>query len=204
MSTHDVNESPVVNIVGEHTALGPLRHDLLPLYYRWHNDFTIRRNMGRPVPWTLERAAALYERGAASETDVHFTVYHLPAYRPIGTSHLFDIDFLNRRAEFGIVLGDVADRGRGFGTEVTRLMLDYAFTALNLHNVILTTNAYNVAGIRAYEKAGFRECGRRRESRLMGGRMWDVIYMDCLTTEFTSPVLSRVFTADEPGYSSGS
>jgi hypothetical protein len=32
----------------------------------------------------------------------------------------------------------------------------------------------------------------------MGGRRWDTTYMDCLTSEFTSPVLGRVFSPDEP------
>jgi len=77
-------------------------------------------------------------------------------------------------------------------------MLDYAFMALSLHSVMLTVNAYNLAGFHAYQKAGFREFGRRRECRMMGGKLWDKIYMDCLATEFMSPVLGRVFIPDEP------
>ncbi|MFP5354372.1 MAG: GNAT family N-acetyltransferase, partial [Gemmatimonadota bacterium] len=42
---------------------------------------------------------------------------------------------------------------------------------------------------RAYEKAGFTEIGRRRQCLWLAGRPWDLIYMDCLATEFTSPVL---------------
>ncbi len=110
---------------------------------------------------------------------------------------LMDIDAGNRRAEFGIIIGEPDCRGKGYGTETTRLMLDYAFTARGLQNVMLTVNAYNLAGLRAYEKAGFREFGRRRRCRFMGGRMWDVVYMDALADEFTSPVLGRIFVPDE-------
>jgi hypothetical protein len=46
----------------------------------------------------------------------------------------------------------------------------------------------NPAGIRAYQKAGFKEIGRRRECRMMGGKLWDEIYMDCLSSEFERPV----------------
>ena len=46
----------------------------------------------------------------------------------------------------------------------------------------------NPAGIRAYQKAGFREFGRRRECRLMGGKLWDEIQMDCLSSGFERPV----------------
>ncbi len=77
-------------------------------------------------------------------------------------------------------------------------MLDYAFTALGLHNVMLTVFEFNPAGLRAYEKAGFREFGRRRQSRFMGGRLWDEVYMQCLAPDVASPVLARILTPDEP------
>ena len=53
-------------------------------------------------------------------------------------------------------------------------------------------------GIRAYEKAGFKPIGHRRECRVMGGGVYDEIYMDCLASEFSSPVLVRVFVPDAP------
>ena len=46
----------------------------------------------------------------------------------------------------------------------------------------------NPAGIRAYQKVGFKEFGRRRECRLMGGKLWDEIPMNCQSTEFERPV----------------
>jgi len=62
---------------------------------------------------------------------------------------------------------------------------------------MLTVLEFNRAGRRVYEKAGFRECGRR-EAHRRGGKWWDVISMDCLASEFASPVLARIFVADEP------
>jgi RimJ/RimL family protein N-acetyltransferase len=63
---------------------------------------------------------------------------------------------------------------------------------------MLTVYEYNLAGLRAYQKAGFREFGRRRQSHWMGGQLWDVIYMDCLATEFESPVLGTILVPDTP------
>ncbi len=197
MVAPDADGRPVVTVVGERIALGPLRREDVPHYHRWHNDFAIRRTLGELRPRTLERELAAYERDARAEGDAHFAIYDRANWRPIGTTHLFGLDFRNGRAEFGILIGEGTYRGRGYGTETTRLMLDYAFTALGLHNVFLTVNAYNHAGIRAYEKAGFREFGRRRQCKAMGGRRWDVVYMDCLATEFTSLVLAAIFTPED-------
>ena len=193
--------SPIFNIVGEKVALGPLRKDLVPTYLRWFNDFGTLRTLGvMPVPLTLEQEEKWYE-GAISrrDTDTAFTIYAKDNARPIGNVDLHDIDYRNRTAEFGIAIGEPDARGKGYGTEATQLMLDYAFTALGLHNVMLLVFAYNLAGISAYTKAGFKEFGRRRESHFMGGRFWDIIHMECLAAEWgPSPVLAQVFKPDEP------
>jgi hypothetical protein len=47
---------------------------------------------------------------------------------------------------------------------------------------------FNPAGMRAYQKAGFKEIGRRRKSCMLAGKPWDAIYMDCLSSEFERPV----------------
>lgn len=192
-----------MNIVGERVALGPLRRDLLPTYQRWINDFPTTRMMTVPHPLTLEQETAWYERVAGAEQDAMFTMYELSTWRPIGTAGLSGIDYRDRTAELGIMIGEADARGKGYGTEATSLILDYAFRVLGLHSVMLRVFEYNPAARRAYERAGFRECGRRRQSHQMGGRLWDVIYMDCLATEFESPVLGRVFVPDEPRPSNG-
>jgi hypothetical protein len=55
----------------------------------------------------------------------------------------------------------------------------------------------NPAGIRAYQKAGFKEIGRRRECRMMGGKLWDEVHMDCISSEFESPVLTQIYAPDD-------
>lgn len=194
----DRGEHPVINIVGDRVALGPLRRDLLATYHRWINDFHALRTLGgvSPGPTTMEQEVRWYESQGAGE--VRFTVYERATGRAIGTAALHGIDYRNRTAIFGIFIGETDARGQGYGTETTRLMLDYAFTALGLHSVMLTVAEFNLAGQRAYARAGFRECGRRRQCRWLAGRLWDEISMDCLSTEFESPVLAQIFAPDQP------
>ncbi len=190
-------EPPVINIQGEKVALGPARRDQVAIYQRWMNDFNSLRLAGIvPKPRTLEQQIASFEREDGPE-EVWFLIYEVSTWRPIGFTGLKGIDLHNRTAEFGISIWEASCRGKGYGTETTRLVLDYAFIARGLHSVYLTTSEYNIAGQRAYAKAGFREFGRQRQCDMMGGRMWDLVYMDCLASEFTSPVLSRIFLPDE-------
>ena len=191
-------EHPIINIEGDLVALGPLRRDLLPLYQRWINDLGTMRTLGLPpLPMTSEKEQEWYDRQSKAEDDVAFTIYEQETLRPIGNTGLHSVDYRNRTATFGILIGEPECRGKGYGTESTRLMLDYAFSALGLHNVMLTAFEFNPAAIRAYAKAGFKVFGRRRKCRMMGGKLWDEIHVDCLSSEFESPVLGQIYAPDD-------
>jgi RimJ/RimL family protein N-acetyltransferase len=191
-------KGPVLSIEGELVALGPLRRELLPMYQRWINDLGTTRTLDLPPqPMTIEKEQAWYEGQSKTEHDTTFTIYERGTLRPIGNTGLHEIDHRNGTTTYGIVIGEPDCRGKGYGTETTRLMLDFAFTALGLHNVMLMVFEFNPAGIAAYRKAGFKEIGRRRKSRMMGGKLWDDIYMDCLSSEFESPVLHRIYAPDD-------
>jgi diamine N-acetyltransferase len=187
------DERPPITIEGNLIALGPLRRDLLPTYQRWHNDVATLRTYVLPLPTTLEQEEALYAELTTASDKALFTIYDLASWHPVGTTYLTDIDHCHRSAEFGVLIGEAIWRDKGSGTETARLMLDVGFTAFGLHSIMLTVDAFNLAGRRAYEKAGFREVGRRRQSHRVGEHYWDEIIMDCLATEFASPVLNRVF-----------
>ena len=193
---------PVVNIRGERVALGPLHRGLLPLIERWDNDFrTVDLGGDDPRPHTADSIAAGWEPLLRGEREdwIGFAIYALSDLRPIGVTNIRDFTNSHGTAEFGIAIGEAADRGQGFGTEATTLILDYAFTVLGVYNVWLDTLSYNVGAIRAYEKAGFREIGRRRGARMLAGNRYDVVLMDCIADEFIPPAM-RVLPelGDEP------
>lgn len=193
----EIGERPIVNILGEKVALGPLHPGLLPLLVRWDNDFaTVDRGGDEPRPRSQEAGAAFWEpliRGERRDW-VGFAIYELPDLRPIGVANVRDSMNPHRTAEFGITIGEVDRRGRGLGTEATRLVLDYAFAVLNVHNVLLDTLADNPSALRAYARAGFKEIGRRRQAHRRGDRVTDIVLMDCLATEFVPPT-RRAFPA---------
>ncbi|RYG86054.1 N-acetyltransferase, partial [bacterium] len=90
-------------------------------------------------------------------------------------------------------LGERDAWNSGLGTEATRLTLDYAFNALGLWNVLLRVVATNGRAIKAYERAGFKAIGRQRGSYRLGQEVYDDLYMDCVASEFESPVLRARF-----------
>jgi RimJ/RimL family protein N-acetyltransferase len=97
----------------------------------------------------------------------------------VGSCCFWGIDLHNRRAHLGIGLAE-EHRGRGLGTDACTVMLHYAFVDRGLHRVQLEVLATNAGAIRSYEKAGFREDGRMRESAWVRGEFVDEIYMSVL------------------------
>ena len=188
MASHD----PDFVIAGEKVALGPLRRDLAASYARWMNHPEVRRGqlqLGIATPQSQEKWVDEHiEKGAQDEPEaLEFTVYDRTDSAPVGTAGLFEISHSNGTAEFAIVIGE--RRGQGLGSEATRLALDFAFHVLHLRNVLLETLDWNVAGLRAYERAGFRRVGVRRGAAMSRGRPTDVVIMDAVPEDFGASVL---------------
>jgi diamine N-acetyltransferase len=186
-------DAPDYVLEGERVALGPLRKDLADRYRRWVHDLDVRSGILTVGIYALETEEAWVEEasakcGGAQPEMAAFTVYDRSDGEPIGTTSLMAIDWRLSRSLFGIALGE--RRGKGLGTDATRLTLDWAFHMLGLHNVMLNVLPTNVAAIRAYEKAGFKRIGVRRNALSVLGRRGDEVLMDAVPDGFESPVLA--------------
>jgi len=192
-------EKPIINIVGEKVALGPTHKGMIPFFEKWDNDFAVSIMSGDSLrPVSREVTEANYARHSQEDSRhaVDFAIYEYATMRFIGLTSLRHINFVHGNADFGIYIGEKDCWGKGYGTETTILMLDYGFTILGLHNILLSTYGYNERAIRAYTRAGFREIGRWREAARVGDRRYDTVFMDCLSTEFSNP-LKRIIEFPE-------
>lgn len=73
--------------------------------------------------------------------------------------------------------------GRGYGTEATAVLLDWAFGELGLHRITLDVYSFNPRALRSYEKAGFVVEGRQRHTLNWDGEWVDSILMAILATD---------------------
>jgi diamine N-acetyltransferase len=191
MTDEEPKQQRLILVQGKRVGLGALRHDLIPAYLRWRSDPEVMRGTGEStqVP-TVETIQAWYEQATRpGNTEVHFTIYDLDDVAPVGTALLVRVDQHAGTAEFGLSIGE--RRNQGLGSEATKLVLDWAFTVMGLHNILLVTYSWNLPAIRAYSKAGFREIGRRRGAVLTLGQRYDQVLMDAVADEFTDSVLAK-------------
>ena len=116
--------------------------------------------------------------------DLNFAIVNLEKDELIGNCGFANISYQNRIGTVGIFIGEESNRSNGYGTETLKLLLDYGFNYLNLNNIMLTVKSFNEWAIKCYEKVGFKEFGRRRESYFLNGKYYDDVHMDILASEF--------------------
>jgi RimJ/RimL family protein N-acetyltransferase len=173
-------------IVGDQIYLRPLeRADLNERYLGWLNDPEVTRYMESGIfPYTQTELERFYEQSSGSQKQVILAIVDKQTDQHVGNVKLGPLDWLHRRATFGILLGDKQVWGRGIGTEATLLMVEYGFYRLNLRRIDLGVYAEHQAAVRIYEKIGFKVEGRFRQDLFHEGEYKDRLWMGLLRSEF--------------------
>jgi RimJ/RimL family protein N-acetyltransferase len=79
------------------------------------------------------------------------------------------------------------ERGRGYGTEATKLMLDYLFLSKDIARIQAYTNAENMASQRVLQNTGFSKEGIIRKSVFSRGEWRDRALYSILREEWKEP-----------------
>ncbi len=171
--------------VGSLLYLRPLTRTDAVAFVPWVNDPEVTRTLAIGARVMDVRAEEVFiEKTDASAHDVLFGIVVQETDQLIGSTGLDQIDFRNQRASFGIMVGEKSAWGKGYGTEATALVVQYAFEELHLNRVQLQVYEYNLRGIRVYEKVGFRREGVLRQEHVYDGRFWDTVVMAILREEW--------------------
>ena len=175
-------------LVGDRVRLRGVRDDDLPTLAKWEMDpgrtATLKNWVVPPSEASAKEHIAKWS--ANQKDDLGFAIETLddPPLL-VGLVGISGARPKDRCAELGIALGREYI-GRGYGTDATRIIVDYGFREMGLHRIQLSVAPFNLAGIRAYEKAGFVEEGRYRESVLHDGRWYDEVLMSILDHEWAA------------------
>ena len=187
-----------VTLTGARVTLRPLMEDDLVHGYRWERDAEVQhwaQGDIAPPDLTYEDYCARFAppRGNPG-VEEHFaiTLAHVDAARPfppggvIGYTGYFAVNLAVASAEIGIVIGEKAYWGGGYGRAAFALLLRHLFDDLHMQRVGLDTWSGNERAIRSYRAAGFREEGRRRRAQIVNGQYYDTVLMGILREEFAA------------------
>lgn len=163
-------------LVGKNIYLRAVEpEDVTDRYVAWLSDPQTTRFMGwRAFPSSRESIAE-YVRSRRQGQSLFLAVVEKRTDRHLGNLHLGPIDWVHRRSELAMLLGERGAWGKGYMTEAFELVIDHAFNALNLHKLKAGTDEGNAAAVRVFQKTGWVEEGRLRHETFREGAWRDLI-----------------------------
>lgn len=186
-------------LAGQRVLLRPFTPEDLPGISALVREPEVQRLTGAAgMAFTDEQLATAYTRARTSPDRLDLAVVDRDEGRLVGEVVLHDWDRRNHGCVFRILIGE-AGRGRGLGTEATRLIVGHGFARLGLHRVALEVLPFNPRARHVYEKLGFVVEGRRREAVLQDGVWVDWVTMSVLAGEWRGgepPVVHSSGTRD--------
>jgi RimJ/RimL family protein N-acetyltransferase len=173
----------IYRLSDEYHVRGLRESDLEGPYPTWFEDQdTCRFNSHGKYVRTGEYFRRFLQRLDGDEMVVWAVCHDTDGH--VGNVSLQNMSFIDRTAEFAIILGDHRHRGRHVGTLAARKLLEHGFLKLNLHKVHCGTAATNEAMKRLALALGMQQEGVRREHLFLEGRWVDVIEFGVLRSEF--------------------
>lgn len=161
---------------GKNIYLRALEPNDLEFVYAVENDESI---------WNVSNTQTPYSRFLIRQylENAHQDIYEAKQLRlaickdqdfpAIGLIDLFDFDPKNNRAGIGILILNQDNRNSGVGSEALELLLNYAFTHLNLHQLYANIDTENEISISLFTKFGFQKIGIKKQWNLVNGTYKD-------------------------------
>ncbi len=173
-----LTDQPVLE--GDLVRLEPMGVQHLDGLWPMFLDEDVRVGSGTMHQFAREQLRAGLAKAATREDRADWAVVRVVDAAVIGEVVLMDLDEEVEAMTFRIALSGPTVFGRGYGTQATQLVRDFALGALGLHRLALEVNADNLAALTVYRRCGFRLEGVRRDAGRRDGRWFDVHEMALL------------------------
>ncbi len=162
----------MVTLKGDHIYLRALEPEDLDFIYSIENDETI---------WEVSNTVTPYSRFLIKQylEQAHKDIYEIKQLRlvicnndnlSIGLIDLFDFDAKNKRAGIGILIQANQNRQQGYGKEALKLLTNYCFDHLELHQLYCNISEENKPSIKLFSNQGFEQVGLKNDWNLVNGK----------------------------------
>jgi len=154
--------------------------------FAWHNDSALYDYLRGNFHWVshLTEEEWLRQHSLYSANEINLAICISETHEHIGNIYLRDIDWVSRRAELHLFIGNSINRGHGYGEAAVRSILKYAFKNLGLKRIFLFVLASNAPAISLYKKCGFLEEGKLRNHAFKNGKAEDILVMGLLEEDW--------------------
>ncbi|MDB9782623.1 GNAT family N-acetyltransferase [Winogradskyella sp.] len=144
-----------VELESERLFLMPLSQKHLSLaYVNWLNDIEVNTYLESGGNYTLQLLADFLKE--QEQKGILFWAIHLKdSNKHIGNIKIDPINYERNSGEYGILMGDKTNWGKGFANEASNRIIKYCFEELKLTEITLGVIENNIKAVSLYKKMGF-------------------------------------------------
>jgi len=179
-------------LTGEKIYLRPFRSGDEQMIARIENHPDPRRTLFYALPTTPGQQQEKLSRLLNDPSTIILIMCRNSDDLAIGQTAFFRIDWISRAAVFYIAIAEAENWSKGYGSEATRLMVNYAFQTLNLNRIQLHVAIENEAGVKSYQRAGFIIEGTLRQAMFHQGLYCDFYVMGILRQDWLKDQLAEI------------
>ncbi|WP_298498537.1 GNAT family protein [uncultured Algibacter sp.] len=161
----------MITLKGENIYLRALEPEDLEFIHTIENDESIWEISNTQTPYSKFLIKQYLEHAHKDIFEVKQLRLVISNYNDLalGMIDLFDFDFKNRRAGVGILVKEPNDRLKGYGREALKLLIDYSFKHLDLHQLYCNISEDNGASVKLFSNQGFKQIGLKKDWNYVNG-----------------------------------
>ena len=154
-------------------------------YYLWFADEKVTRyNSHGLFPQNKKEFDTYMERCENDKSLLCFMIFLKKEERHIGMISLQSINYINRSAEFAVVIGETDCWGKGYTTEAAIKLFDHGFMKLGLNRIWSGTSILNRGMIQVFKKLGMKYEGQFKKAQFLNGQFEDIMEYAILRGEW--------------------
>lgn len=171
---------------GEKVRLRAIEPKDADFFFTFNLDGEIERRIDEiHFPQSYERVKSWAEKKATEDpqNDGFFWVAENREGEPVGSISTHECNRQSGNFCYGIAV-DRPHWGKGYATEMVRLVVAYFFFELNYQKVTVNIYGFNDRSIRLHERLGFQKEGELRNMYYTGGRHYNELFYGMTRQEY--------------------
>ncbi len=156
-------------------------------YVAWMNNHRVFRYLETGGNYKMEDLRKYLGSVEAIDSMLFWAIHLKESEKHIGN---IKIDPVNKRhglGEYGIMMGDSDEWGKGYAKEASEIVIDHCFRELRLRKITLGVIDQNVAAVNLYKKLGFQVEGIYKKHGIYDGEYRDALRMALFNPKFVEP-----------------
>lgn len=154
------------------------------LFAEWEIDPKVTQFFSMNSNRTYEDIVREFVSRELDKTKLQYTICSKEEI-PIGRIYISRLDDESDSLDITrIYIGEIDNRGKGYGEEALKLILDYGFVNLHMERITLDHFDGNKVAANLYSKIGFKYEGVARNACKKNGKYYDLHLMALLRSEY--------------------